>query len=165
MNLRALEKVARIGCKYQPSFTIYIYWASPAWGLALGQLHCSSVCVCWPWFSQPSGNTMTLFIILDVWDYLWVFLKSWRVGEPVRVLCTLWSVLMVFMLKHKDSITTPVTLALAFMMLVWGGGRPLHSSMMIWRLHKVRALCMCCCVAFFFFSSISSTSFLSACLL
>lgn len=39
MNLKALEKVSRIGCKYEPSISLYLYWASPFEGLAKGQLH------------------------------------------------------------------------------------------------------------------------------
>lgn len=40
MNLRisALEKVARIGCKYELSFLLYSLWALPSGGLAEGQL-------------------------------------------------------------------------------------------------------------------------------
>lgn len=40
MNLRisALEKVARIGCKYDLSFLLYSCWALPSGGFAEGQL-------------------------------------------------------------------------------------------------------------------------------
>lgn len=40
MNLRisALEKVARIGCKYELSFLLYSLWALPSGGLTEGQL-------------------------------------------------------------------------------------------------------------------------------
>lgn len=40
MNLRisALEKVARIGCKYELSFLLYSLWALPSGGFAEGQL-------------------------------------------------------------------------------------------------------------------------------
>lgn len=38
MNLTALEKVTRIGCKYELSIIFYIYWAPPSGGLAQGQL-------------------------------------------------------------------------------------------------------------------------------
>lgn len=40
MNLRisALEKVARIGCKYDLSFLLYSFWALPSVGFAEGQL-------------------------------------------------------------------------------------------------------------------------------
>lgn len=44
MNLRisALEKVARIGCKYDLSFLLYSCWALPSGGCAEGQLALSS---------------------------------------------------------------------------------------------------------------------------
>lgn len=38
MNLTALEKVTRIGCKYELSIIFYINWAPPSGGLAQGQL-------------------------------------------------------------------------------------------------------------------------------
>lgn len=40
MNLRisALEKVARIGCKYDLLFLLYSFWALPSGGFAEGQL-------------------------------------------------------------------------------------------------------------------------------
>lgn len=38
LTISALEKVARIGCKYDPLFLLYSCWALPAGGLAEGQL-------------------------------------------------------------------------------------------------------------------------------
>lgn len=49
MNLRisALEKVARIGCKYDLSFLLYSCWALPSGGFAEGQLALIYiVCIC-----------------------------------------------------------------------------------------------------------------------
>lgn len=45
MNLRnsALEKVARIGCKYELSFLCYSCWALPSGGFAEGQLALGSL--------------------------------------------------------------------------------------------------------------------------
>lgn len=45
MNLRisALEKVARIGCKYDLFFLLYSCWALPSGGFAEGQLALASL--------------------------------------------------------------------------------------------------------------------------
>lgn len=53
LRISALEKVARIGCKYELSFLLYSLWALPSGGLAEGQLAVVSLLVL---KSRPGGD-------------------------------------------------------------------------------------------------------------
>lgn len=43
MNLTALEKVARIGCKYDLPIPFYVHWAPPSGGLSQEQQCCGEI--------------------------------------------------------------------------------------------------------------------------
>lgn len=145
MNLRALGKVTRIGCKYEPSFTIYIFRASPSWGLAQGQLH---FCVL-PYVAQPSDNNMSQIFRAIVF----VGLLSRRPESQWTCACPLF--IMVCLngvhveAKGHWSVTTSVTLALAFYYASWEGGAPSPQQNADLKRQKVRALYLCCVTSFF----------------
>lgn len=70
MNLRALEKVARIGCKYDLSFLLYSCWALPSGGFAEGQLALSSPALfpfsCVDWEQSSAGIGMHKLLVMHV---------------------------------------------------------------------------------------------------
>lgn len=57
------------------------------------------------------------FVVIIV-RQLWQFPEVCRVSEPVRVLRIFCSVFMMFMLKHKDWITTAVNFSVTLVMIV-----------------------------------------------
>lgn len=154
MNHRALEKVARIGCKYEPSFTLYIHWASPSWGLASGQLHCSSVCV-GPgprglWFSRPFPRTKTppTFIMLEIrrhWHLQGKLDSPWTSVSPLWILICLNGVHVEA--QGLNNHCSDFGYSIANASVEWG--RPFHSRTMIWRL--TRCVLSVCAVVWFLF--------------
>lgn len=99
MNLRisALEKVARIGCKYDLSFLLYSCWALPSGGFAEGQLALSSLR--YVYIHVDSGKqgaaaavAGTAMYKLSVMSKCSVFLhtvffkKAGKLSEPLQVL-------------------------------------------------------------------------------
>lgn len=131
MNLRAFGKVTRIGCKYEPSFFIYIFRASPPWGLAQGQLH---FCV------LAAGSYLAIHLISlhsSFFDHRFMVLLTWKPDGQWTCACPLY-----YGLSEWCSCWSKKTLvhnhisgfgSSFITMLAGGGGRPLHSRMLIWR--------------------------------